>query len=702
VTHAIKTNRSFAFRRLARRRRLIFPSLALVIAVTPALLLAQYSETKMGEYLHYAVAAANGGIYAGYDGIGYATPSLYKPNTGWVDLPFSLGFNTSLPYYGYSTSISHDGSIVAGYTAGVTTNGVSKQFAAYWVNGVESIVPAPPDDPGATAMSATGISGDGTTLLVQDMTPDTVESYVFNIASKTFTSLGFLGSATLQTYATAISSNGTVVAGYSDLDNGNIDGFIWDASNGLRDLGIPASHPNTAYLEPTCISDDGTTLFGQLTEFNGWVGFRYNSTTGFQDIGDISPSACTADGTETVGIENMYFPAVWSAANGGGYLDHLVTATVTTQGLGTVKGPVTISPDGSAITALGPDAYPVDQVWYGTWQVTLPSPLKIGPIAPNLNFSTAYATTLTVPPGTLIQYAEFNTGDSAVTNRGPRHASSFVLHPDGSFTYTPRAGYSNQTDRFSYQLVSPSGTGNVAQVQIYVAAPAAPTITTPTAINLTSTSATLGGNVTSDGGAPIKAIGVVYAPTALDSNPQIGDLGVTAISGTGTTGVFTVDVTGLTPGTDYSFAAYASNNVGISYSEIGSFTTPATYQSWQQTWFGDPGSSDAVYNADSYHTGVPNLEVFAFFGPYQDPSSASIAQLPQVQMSDGNLFFNFSEPADISSITYGAQWSTTLQANDWHAIPDTGDSSATPPQHLFSVPIGTNTQLFLRLSVTGQ
>src|ERR1019366_2425336 len=138
----------------------------------------------------------------------------------------------------------------------------------------------------------------------------------------------------------------------------------------MRDMGIPASHPNTYYLQPTCISDDGTTAFGQLTEFNGWVGFRYNTTTGFQDLGGIVPSACTADGTEAVGIESMYFPAVWSVGNGGGYLDHLLSANGTTQALGTISGPVTISPDGSAITALGPDVYLTDQTWFGIWQIS--------------------------------------------------------------------------------------------------------------------------------------------------------------------------------------------------------------------------------------------------------------------------------------------------------------------------------------------
>lgn len=708
----MKSNRSFAVGPLARMRRTLLRTVALISVGAPWLLLAQYSEIKMGEYLHYAVAAANGGVYAGVDGIGYTTifgnPSLYQTNTGWVDLPGSLGLNTSSQYYGQPKGISHDGSVVAGYMGGVpigATNGFSIQYAAYWVNGVESLVPAPPDDPAPTIMSATGVSGDGTTLIVQDQISNKIESYVFKIAGGTFTPLGFLGGGTnQQTYATAINNNGTVVAGYYNLDNGDIHGFLWDATNGLRDMGIPiVTHPNTHYLEPTCMSDDGTIVFGQLTEWNGWVGFRYNTTTGFQDLGDMTPSACTADGTEAVGIQNMYFPAAWSLGNGGGYLDHLLSANGTTQALGTVERPVTISPDGSAITALGPDVYLTDHTWYGTWQVFLPVPLKTAPIAPGiLRLSTAYATALIEPPGTLIQYAEFNNGASAILDRRPAHAASFVFGADGSFSYTPRTGYSNQTDRFTYQLVSTNGISLTNQVQISVAAPAPPAVDTPTTANVTATTATLGGNVSGDGGATITAIGVVYAPTAVDSAPQIGDAGASIAFGTGTTGVFTVNVTNLSPFTDYSFAAFATNSLGVGYSEVGSFTTLATPQSWQVAWYGNATNSDAAWNADPYNTGVPNFAVFAFSGPYQDPSTASPALLPQMQLSGGNLFYSFSEPYGVSGITYGAQWSATLQPNDWHAIADTGDPTATPPGHIFSVPIATNTQLFMRLTVTFQ
>ena len=714
----MKPNLAVAFRRFNRMRRTMLRTLVFVVAGAPSLLLAQYSEIKVGEYLHYATAAANGGVYAGIDGIGYTTvfgtPSLYQTNTGWVDLPIAQGFDTSKQIYGSATGISHDGSVVAGSVTGTTTNGVSKQVAAYWVNGVESVLPAPPDDLTAGNMSATAVSGDGTTLLVQDGTLyTTVETFVYNIASGTFTSLGFLGGTNHHTYATAINGSGTVVAGYSVLDNGNQGGFIW-TTNGVTVLAIPTNHPNTYALEPTCMSDDGTIIYGRLTEGGGYVGFRYDTTTGYQDL-IIVPSACTADGTEAAGIENMYFPAVWSVGNGGGYLDHLLSANGTPQVFPTLgdfytANPVTISPDGSAVTALGPDAYLTDQTWYGTWQIFLPVPLKTAAIpTATQSFTTDYQTTLNEPAGTLTQYAEFNTGESAVLVKGPHYASAFTLNADGSFSYTPKPGYvsagidpetGTPTDTFTYHLVSPNGTSTNAQVQINVLPPMPPTMASPTYANVTATNATLGGTVTDTGGATVTAVGVVYAPTSVTSNPQIGD-GLSSVSPAVVADTFTIGVSNLLPNTTYSYAAYATNSAGIGYSTVDSFTTLATFQSWQQTWFGDPASTNAALNADPYQTGVQNIQVFAYLGPYQDPSTTSPAQLPQVQMGGGNIFYSFTEPFGVGGITYGAQWSATMLPNDWHAVPDTGDPTATPPSHVFSMPM-TSPQLYMRLTLTVQ
>lgn len=446
----------------------LWRALAVVSAAAPALVFAQYSESEMGSYLNFALAAAGGGVYAGYGSIGYAYPEIYTPANGWAGLPASVGFNTADPYYGYATGISRDGTVLAGYTWGTSNSNTGVEYAVYWVNGVESLVQAPPDDPNATLMMSTGISADGSTLLVQDQSGAKIETYVYNIVSQSFMSLGFMGTLTQQTIANAVNANGTVVAGYSYLDNGNIDGFLWTAAHGMQNLGIPPNRPNTVYLEPTCISDDGKTVFGQFTELNGWLGFRFHTTTGFMDTAGVVPSSCTADGLECAGIEFMYFPAVWSVSNGGGYIDDLLTAHGIKQAIGTTKGPVTISPDGSVVTVSGPDVYLSEQTWYGTWRIGLPAPLKTAPILfPLTGLTTPYLTTLNEPAGTLIQNSLFNTGAQSLLVTPPSHASAFSLNTDGSFSYTPAKGFAS-LDSFAYRLLGPHGHSNVVQVQITV------------------------------------------------------------------------------------------------------------------------------------------------------------------------------------------------------------------------------------------
>ena len=97
------------------------------------------------------------------------------------------------------------------------------------------------------------------------------------------------------------------------------------------------------------------------------------------------------------------------------------------------------------------------------------------------------------------------------------------------------------------------------------------TVTTPTSASIAATSATLGGNVTSD--ATITATGIVYAVTATNNNPVVGGTGVTNVVGSGTSGVFTVSASSLTANTAYTYTAYATTSAGTTYSSTGTFAT---------------------------------------------------------------------------------------------------------------------------------
>ena len=110
------------------------------------------------------------------------------------------------------------------------------------------------------------------------------------------------------------------------------------------------------------------------------------------------------------------------------------------------------------------------------------------------------------------------------------------------------------------------------------ASPTAPTVASPTSANVGINSATLGGAVTSTGSPGAISYGVVYSLTSVNSDPTIGGTGVTQVPGSGTPvfSPFTVSATGLQGTSEYSFAAYASNGAGTSYSSVGAFTTQSS------------------------------------------------------------------------------------------------------------------------------
>ncbi len=94
-----------------------------------------------------------------------------------------------------------------------------------------------------------------------------------------------------------------------------------------------------------------------------------------------------------------------------------------------------------------------------------------------------------------------------------------------------------------------------------------PTVTTSVVANITSTTATCGGNVTNQGASNVTERGVCWSTS---QNPTVSNSHTTDGSGTGS---FTSNITGLTPNTTYYVRAYAINSKGTSYGEQKSFTT---------------------------------------------------------------------------------------------------------------------------------
>lgn len=94
-----------------------------------------------------------------------------------------------------------------------------------------------------------------------------------------------------------------------------------------------------------------------------------------------------------------------------------------------------------------------------------------------------------------------------------------------------------------------------------------PTVTTDSITFITAISATSGGKISFDGGAPVTARGICWSTSP---NPTIADY--KTINGNGT-GNFTIDITALKQNKNYYVRAYAVNYAGIAYGNEISFTT---------------------------------------------------------------------------------------------------------------------------------
>ncbi len=95
----------------------------------------------------------------------------------------------------------------------------------------------------------------------------------------------------------------------------------------------------------------------------------------------------------------------------------------------------------------------------------------------------------------------------------------------------------------------------------------APTVTTASVSTVGQSDATLGGIVTSDGGAAVTERGVVYNTTG---NPTTSDTKVQIGMGTGS---FSQSISGFSEATQYFVRAYAINSVGTGYGSEETFTT---------------------------------------------------------------------------------------------------------------------------------
>ena len=168
-------------------------------------------------------------------------------------------------------------------------------------------------------------------------------------------------------------------------------------------------------------------------------------------------------------------------------------------------------------------------------------------------------------------------GGADVTERGicystaenPTTESTKIISGKGTGSYT--INLSNLQDSTTYYVrayaINKKGIAYGEQKSFMTKGYMLPTITTANPTNVEYTSATVGGNISSDGGASVTECGICYSTTenpAIESNKIVSGKGI---------GSYTINLTDLQDSTTYYVRAYAVNKKGTSYGEQVSFMT---------------------------------------------------------------------------------------------------------------------------------
>lgn len=169
-------------------------------------------------------------------------------------------------------------------------------------------------------------------------------------------------------------------------------------------------------------------------------------------------------------------------------------------------------------------------------------------------------------------------GNATVTERGVCYSTStnpttsntkvVIGTGTGSFSNTITGLTANTTYYIRAYAINSQETayGNEVNFKTSVILSLA-TLTTNAATNMTSNSATLGGNVTNDGNATVTERGICYS---ISQNPTTSNSKMAIGTGTGS---FSNTITGLTANTTYYVRAYAINSQGTAYGNEVSFKT---------------------------------------------------------------------------------------------------------------------------------
>ena len=343
----------------------------------------------------------------------------------------------------------------------------------------------------------------------------------------------------------------TITAGGSDF---NLDGTTLRATNAF-DYEVANSYSVTVQ-----VTDGGSLTYDET--------FTINVTDVNEAPSDITLSnasvAENAGSNATVGTFSTTDPE-------GGAMTYTITA-----------GGADFNMNGSTLRATNAFDYEVANSYSVTVQVTDGGSLTYDEIfAINVTDVNEAPTAITLSNASVAENAGANATVGTLSGTDPEA---------DAITYTITAGGSDfnldgttlrATNAFDYEVansysvtVRATSTGGLTYDEIFTVnvtnvnetSALAPSVTTADAASIISSSATIGGNVTSANGATVTSRGIKWGMT---SNPT------TIITIGSGTGVFTTSLGSLSPVTLYYFRSWANNSAGTTNGIVKSFTTTA-------------------------------------------------------------------------------------------------------------------------------
>ena len=161
-----------------------------------------------------------------------------------------------------------------------------------------------------------------------------------------------------------------------------------------------------------------------------------------------------------------------------------------------------------------------------------------------------------------IQFMGQNAHIKLLKTKNPDN-SNFIFYLGNKLQYTAHANGYYTNSKTDFPISSTTYYFNM----IPVVTSSIPTLTTSNITNITQTSATSGGDITSDGGASVSERGVCWS-----TSPNPIYTGIHTSDGNGI-GSYISYLTGLSANTQYHVRAYAVNSVGAGYGNEIIFTT---------------------------------------------------------------------------------------------------------------------------------